>query len=86
MRRIRALSRIPALAATSFACVLLAGCRTWRPSELPLVELVGCLMSLEPTKPPLIIMRFQQPEAALTLHNVYYTLVANPRNTSKYGP
>ena len=41
MRRIRALSRSPALAATSFACVLLAGCQTWRPSELPLVELVA---------------------------------------------
>ena len=41
MRRIRALSRSPVLAATSFACVLLAGCRTWRPSELPLVELVA---------------------------------------------
>ena len=41
MRRIRALSRSPALAATSFACVLLAGCRTWIPSELPLVELVA---------------------------------------------
>ena len=41
MRRMRALSRSPALAATSFACVLLAGCYTWRPSELPLVELVA---------------------------------------------
>ena len=41
MRRIRALSRSPGLAATSFACVLLAGCHTWRPSELPLVELVA---------------------------------------------
>ena len=41
MRPIRALSRSPALAATSFACVLLAGCYTWRPAELPLVELVA---------------------------------------------
>ena len=41
MRRIRALSKSPTLGATCFACVLLAGCQTWRRSELPLVELVA---------------------------------------------
>ena len=41
MKQVRIFSAGPALTATSLACVLLAGCYTWRPAELPLHELVS---------------------------------------------